>query len=41
MSSNGEKWRSIVNEIFNTGREDLIDEVLAPDYVEHAPIPPG
>lgn len=41
MSSNGEKWRSIVNEIFNMGREDLIDEILAPDYVEYASIPPG
>jgi steroid delta-isomerase-like uncharacterized protein len=28
-------------EVFNKGNLDAADEVMAPDYIEHAPIPPG
>jgi len=34
-------WRSIPEEIINKRNWDLIDEIFAPDYVEHAPLPPG
>src|SRR5688572_18026696 len=39
--SDAETWRGIPLEIFNEGREDLIDEYFAEDYVEHADVPPG
>lgn len=28
-------------EVFNEGRLELVDELLSPDYVEHAVMPPG
>jgi predicted ester cyclase len=34
-------FRRIPLEVFNQGRLDLIDELLAPDFVEHATLPPG
>jgi predicted ester cyclase len=34
-------FRRIPEEIFNQGKLELIDELFAPDYVEHAPVPPG
>jgi predicted ester cyclase len=39
--SDAESWRRIPAEIFSQGRLDLIDEIFAPDYVEHVPLPPG
>ena len=43
MSLEDEK-RSAVrfqDEVFNEGRIEAIDELLSPDYVEHAAMPPG
>jgi predicted ester cyclase len=34
-------FRRIPEEIFNGGNLDLADEVVASDYIEHAPTPPG
>ena len=34
-------YRRIPEEIFNQGKLELIDELFAPDYVDHAPPPPG
>ncbi len=34
-------FRRIPEEIINTGNLDLADELLAPDYIEHVPLPPG
>lgn len=31
----------IPNELFNEGRLDLVGELVEPDYVEHAAVPPG
>jgi predicted ester cyclase len=31
----------IPEELYNQGRLDVADEVVAPDYVEHFPLPPG
>lgn len=28
-------------EAFNEGKLEILDEVVAPDYVDHAPVPPG
>jgi predicted ester cyclase len=39
--SDADTWRSIPQEIFTDGREDLIDEYFGVDYVEHAKLPPG
>jgi predicted ester cyclase len=33
--------RRIPLEIFNQGKLDLADEIFAPDYIEHAQVPPG
>jgi len=33
--------RRIVEEIFNRGNLGLIDEIMAPDFVEHEELPPG
>ncbi len=33
--------RRIPEEVINTGNLDLADELFAPDYIEHVPIPPG
>jgi predicted ester cyclase len=41
MSDDAARYRRIPNEIFNEGKLDLIDELFAEDYVEHAPVPPG
>jgi hypothetical protein len=30
-----------VEEIFNRGNVNLVDEFLAPDFVEHEELPPG
>lgn len=34
-------FRRMVEEIFNRGNLDLVDEVFAPDFVEHEELPPG
>jgi len=43
--SDAESFRRIPLEVFNEGRLELIDELFAPDYVEHVtppfPIPDG
>ena len=31
----------IPNEVFNEGRLDVLGELVAPDYVDHAAVPPG
>jgi steroid delta-isomerase-like uncharacterized protein len=33
--------RRLVDEIFNRGNADLVDELMAPDFVEHEELPPG
>jgi steroid delta-isomerase-like uncharacterized protein len=33
-------FRSIPEKLFNTGNLDLVEELFAANYVEHAPIPP-
>jgi predicted ester cyclase len=33
--------RRLLEEPFNEGRLDVIDELVASNYVEHAPVPPG
>ena len=33
--------RRIPLELFNEGRLDVVDQVVAEDYVEHLPLPPG
>lgn len=43
MTEDAENYRRIPLEVFNEGRVELIDELLAEDFVEHAappPIPP-
>ena len=43
MSDDAGNWRRIVDEIYNEGRVDLVDEIFAEDYVEktaNAPLPP-
>jgi len=34
-------FRRIPLEVFNEGRYELIDELVAKDFVEHVPLPPG
>ena len=34
-------FRQFVEEIFNQGNMSAIDELLAPDFVEHEELPPG
>src|SRR5262245_21204489 len=34
-------FRRIPEEIFNQGKLELIDELFAPDYIEHVPVVPG
>lgn len=34
-------FRRMVEEIFNRGNLGLVDEVFAPDFVEHEELPPG
>jgi steroid delta-isomerase-like uncharacterized protein len=34
-------FRRMVEEIFNRGDMSLVDEFLAPDFVEHEELPPG
>jgi predicted ester cyclase len=43
MNSNHYKTiiRRIAEELFNKWNLDVADEVFAPDYVEHSPLPPG
>jgi steroid delta-isomerase-like uncharacterized protein len=33
--------RHMVEEVFNRGNMDQLDELLAPDFVEHEELPPG
>ncbi len=33
--------RRMMEEIFNQGNTDLVDELVAPDFVEHEELPPG
>jgi steroid delta-isomerase-like uncharacterized protein len=39
--SDADAFRRMPFEVFNQGRVDLIDELLAPDFVEHVQLPPG
>ncbi|MFP5319732.1 MAG: ester cyclase [Acidimicrobiia bacterium] len=41
MTDDAASYRRIPIEILNEGRLELIDELFAEDYVEHAAIPPG
>lgn len=41
MSANQDKWFGIAEEIWNKGRLDAIDEMVDPDMIEHATVPPG
>lgn len=41
MSANQEKWLSMPEEIYSKGRLELIDEMVAPDFVDHGSLPPG
>ena len=34
-------FRRIPQEVINTGALERADQVIAPDYVEHLPLPPG
>ena len=34
-------FRKVVNEIFIKGNTDLVDEMLAPGFIEHEELPPG
>jgi steroid delta-isomerase-like uncharacterized protein len=38
---NKELVRRLIEEVFNRGNMSLIDEVVAPDFVEHEELPPG
>lgn len=33
--------RRLIEEVFNRGNIDLVDELIAPDFVEHEEMPPG
>lgn len=33
--------RRFIEEVFHEGKLDVLDEVIAADYVEHVPLPPG
>jgi steroid delta-isomerase-like uncharacterized protein len=41
MADDAANYRRIPLEVFNEGRLELIDELLADDFVEHAQLPPG
>jgi predicted ester cyclase len=41
VEENKAAFRRIPEEVINSGNLDLADEVFAPDYVDHAPVPPG
>jgi len=41
MSDDAANYRRIPLEVFNEGNVDLVDELLAEDYVEHVPLPTG
>jgi steroid delta-isomerase-like uncharacterized protein len=34
-------FRRVMEEVFNRGNVSLVDELLAPDFVEHEELPPG
>jgi hypothetical protein len=34
------RWARLVDELFNRGNTKLIDEFLAPDYIEREELPP-
>ena len=34
-------YRQFVEEVFNRGNTSAIDELVAPDFVEHEELPPG
>lgn len=34
-------FRQLVNELVNKGNVGAVDELMAPDYVEHEELPPG
>ena len=34
-------YRRFVDEVFNHGNMSVVDEVVAPDFVEHEELPPG
>ena len=38
---NAELFRRFVEEVFNRGNMSALDEVMAPDFVEHEELPPG
>jgi len=38
---NKELLRRFVDELFNHGNTSLVEELLAPDFVEHEELPPG
>ena len=40
VEENKAAFRRIPEEVINSGNLDLADEVFAPDYVDHAPVPP-
>jgi predicted ester cyclase len=41
MADDAANYRRIPLEIFNEGKLDVIDEVVAEDFVEHMDLPPG
>jgi len=38
---NKEVFRQMVDEVFNQGNISMVDELVAPDFVEHEELPPG
>jgi predicted ester cyclase len=40
MPSNKEIVRRIPNEVFGQGKVEVIDEIIAPNHVEHSQLPP-
>jgi predicted ester cyclase len=34
-------FRRVMEEVFNQGNTSLVDELIAPDFVEHEELPPG
>ena len=41
MADDAANWRRIPEELISEGRLELVDELFAEDYVEHAAVPPG
>ncbi len=41
VEENKAAFRRIPEEVINSGNLDLADEVFTPDYIDHAPVPPG